>query len=1810
MAASTSTLRLIIQALDEFSVELTKLSGMVDEVADNIGSVNQKADEGAKSLTNMAQTATAFQQLGVALTAVGAAITASVIIPVQAAGEFERALDRVVAVTEGAQGAFAALERTASELGRTTRYTATQAAEGMRFLGMAGFDAAETMSAIGPALELAAAGQLSLADAADISTNIMTAMRVPVEELSHVVDVLAKTSTSSNTSVIQMAEALKYTAPLAQSAGVTLEQVSAAIGVLGNNGIQASLAGTSLRGMLLSLAAPSDKARNTLAKMGVVIARNNDGSINFIETLKRLRDANITLAESNDLFLRRSAAGALALAQQVDEVEDLTDANINAVRSGTEMYRLMEGNLVGAVILLKSAFNGLIRSIGKPLLAPLEAFVRALAKVLSSVAETISEYPTLTRLITAAALAFGALATAAGIAALAMSKYVQAARSAIAINMASYLTTISTAMKSAAASTWAFTTSLTSLTTILSKLKYLWAGLVAVLETLAAAIVANPIGAAVIAIISVIALWVGQNTLLKKSTESLIDSQKKLAAELDKTKKTYNDLTKALKANEEGTDQYAEITLKLRNYLKETAEENKALELVALEAANSIDILTGEIDKNSDALERYNAALVEQKLQNMVRQMRLYSQAMAEASGEGFWSSIGSGVGIAVDGIRTALSWLDKAGGLMGNYTNYIKKTKDEHTLAMRIMIEKTKAFADEMIASFDKMGQIDPNWTHEQLIAILDQLGIKNKETIDLFISRFEHWQSEHNRMNQSMLEDTKGINDATVLHYTETINKLIMESQRLRVGLSEAIAEGNREAQEQLNVALEENRGAQSEAAANRDAAIMNRRVEDLKKNIKELDVLYKEHQALIKVASDENTKNLTKAAQAEQALTQATKRTALVEKEKEVNKQLEIIRELGIAQLTKSGEEKTKAIERALQLDEVSAEEGERRKLDIASEGVEQRLALARKELSLMVEILGPKSPFLAARIKAVQDAEDAVIEAREKAANYELKMLNKNADKLGKAAERAEKAKLRELPDDTDKFRRQADEELRIIEKSFGDKLKVGERYEKLREAQLKKLKAREARYLKDPEGKKAALKAVQDDIARIEKANKIYLDAQETYQKLRADVIEKYRIKENKYLAKMNDKALKAELERRRAELEILKKQKDDELAISSEKYQIGEISLEEHYNNRRRIISEKIDAEINLLYAKLAAAKTNEEKLTITAQIKVKRTEETIRTGKEDRDEGRAKIQNERAIQNSLIDIRRKSLEKWEYTERAQIEEVALKQRQKSELDAFNRRKQDVLDAGKSWEDALTEYSTGQSEERAQFYRDKLIELGQQGFDEAGFDQTPEERSATLSTTFLPPEFEGTDALKQKEDELSFQRTVIPEADFEQILANERDAELNSLDQRLAAYMKFTDDVTKQAEYSAKIQTQKAEVVKDHENKVLQERLNLSGKFFGDMSSMFGSLYEASGKELTTFAKLQKATAISQTIIETYKAAQQAYAAMSGVPYVGPALGAAAAAAAIAAGMARVYAIQAQPLATGGEVEKSPDIAGVVKLGKKQVPIRITAKEWKFPKERIEQYGPELFESLKDKAFPKVLADLMLQRRKAKGWAKRTRAYGEVKGFSPHSKADNIRDFAEPGDYVLPVDTAKTYGKNFLSALSKGTLPDNWIELFLERRRGYSDGGEIGGSSPHSKADNVPIWATAKEWVMPVQTVEHYGKDVMAAIQKGLVPAEIFKSIKLPTINIPTPPKQAYAMGGPITPASSSQPTTTDPIPKATRTAMKKSQEQLPEEKEEIAIYNVIDPRDMDRWASSSSGQRAILNIISSRSSTVRRILR
>ena len=189
------------------------------------------------------------------------------------------------------------LENAAKEAGASTKFSASESAEALNYLALAGYDAEKAVETLPKVLNLAAAGGMELAETSDLVTDSMAALGLETSELDNYIDEMAKTSQKSNTSVKQLGEATLVVAGTASTVGMSLETMNAELGVLANNGIKGSEGGTHLRNVLLSLSAPTDTAAKALKQLGVETT-DSQGNIRDLNDI--LIDLNASMDGMSD----------------------------------------------------------------------------------------------------------------------------------------------------------------------------------------------------------------------------------------------------------------------------------------------------------------------------------------------------------------------------------------------------------------------------------------------------------------------------------------------------------------------------------------------------------------------------------------------------------------------------------------------------------------------------------------------------------------------------------------------------------------------------------------------------------------------------------------------------------------------------------------------------------------------------------------------------------------------------------------------------------------------------------------------------------------------------------------------------------------------------------------------------------------------------------------------------------------------------------------------------------------------------------------------------------------------------------------------------------------------------------------------------------------------------------------------------------------------------------------------------------------------------------------------------------------------
>ncbi|KAF1075961.1 phage tail tape measure protein [Methanogenium sp. MK-MG] len=315
-----------------------------------------------------------WEAVGKSMTASGKALSLAVTAPLIATGalafstavDFDDAMRQIQAVTGATGDQFEKLRQQALDLGASTAWSASQVAQAQKYLAKAGLDVNQVLGATPQMLSLASAGNLDLASSADIATNIISGYELEISNLAHVSDMLAYASSSANTDVTQMGEAMTYVGPVASKTNQSIEMTTAAIQIMSNAGIQGSMAGTALRGSLSALLTPTDDAKKILESYGLTVSSVDPQIHSLAEITQTLGDVDITTADAMTIFGDRAGPGMLALISQGGgAIEDYTDALENCDGAAQEMAETMEGGAGGSLRSMKSAVEGASITIGE-----------------------------------------------------------------------------------------------------------------------------------------------------------------------------------------------------------------------------------------------------------------------------------------------------------------------------------------------------------------------------------------------------------------------------------------------------------------------------------------------------------------------------------------------------------------------------------------------------------------------------------------------------------------------------------------------------------------------------------------------------------------------------------------------------------------------------------------------------------------------------------------------------------------------------------------------------------------------------------------------------------------------------------------------------------------------------------------------------------------------------------------------------------------------------------------------------------------------------------------------------------------------------------------------------------------------------------------------------------------------------------------------------------------------------------------------------------------------------------------------------
>ena len=362
-----------------------EFSSGIGAASSNLGSMSGKSREAESSVSKMTSTITGSggkanqtmasmtdvvggltnKLLGVAAGAAAfVGLTTSVKDAFDVFVTFEKKMSNVKALTGATAEETNALTMKAREMGKLLPASASDAADAEGKLASAGFSTNEIMASLYGTLTLAQSANVDMATAADISASTLRGFGLEADKASHVADVLALTASKTNAEIVDTGEAMKYVAPVAKSAGTSLEETAAMIGLLANAGIKGSQAGTTLRAAFVRFQKPAKSARDAMAEIGLAAYDSSGKMKPMSDILGELKDKTAGLTDEQRDNIVASIFGTEALSgmkvlmdQGKPAIDALTESFKNADGASEEMAKTQTDNVYGSLEDMKGAFE-------------------------------------------------------------------------------------------------------------------------------------------------------------------------------------------------------------------------------------------------------------------------------------------------------------------------------------------------------------------------------------------------------------------------------------------------------------------------------------------------------------------------------------------------------------------------------------------------------------------------------------------------------------------------------------------------------------------------------------------------------------------------------------------------------------------------------------------------------------------------------------------------------------------------------------------------------------------------------------------------------------------------------------------------------------------------------------------------------------------------------------------------------------------------------------------------------------------------------------------------------------------------------------------------------------------------------------------------------------------------------------------------------------------------------------------------------------------------------------------------------------
>lgn len=400
-------------ALTQAQTSLERYKNQSDEVANSIKAGTANIEDFADKLNSSSEKITST---GKKLSIVSAVVGGIGVAGLKTAADFEEAMSSVKAISGATGDDFQKLKEKAEYMGATTKFTATESANAMYYMALAGWKTQDMLDGLEGIMYLAAASGEDLAMVSDIVTDGLTALGYAADQSTHYADVFAKTVTNSNSTVETLGEAMKYVGPIAGALNISVEDTATALGLMANAGVKSSQAGTSLRGILQRLATNTSGARDEMESLGVKIFDQNGKMRDFGDIMNDARIKLSKLTDQQKTSLAKTVAGTtamsgfLAIVNSSDaDFEKLTNAINDCDGAAKEMSEIMIDNAKGQLTIIKSQLEGIAIQLSQYVFPFIKSILSLIQTLLTKLSELSPTQQKILLIVTGLIIALGPL---------------------------------------------------------------------------------------------------------------------------------------------------------------------------------------------------------------------------------------------------------------------------------------------------------------------------------------------------------------------------------------------------------------------------------------------------------------------------------------------------------------------------------------------------------------------------------------------------------------------------------------------------------------------------------------------------------------------------------------------------------------------------------------------------------------------------------------------------------------------------------------------------------------------------------------------------------------------------------------------------------------------------------------------------------------------------------------------------------------------------------------------------------------------------------------------------------------------------------------------------------------------------------------------------------------------------------------------------------------------------------------------------------------------------------------------------------